>query len=154
MVFCIVAFVVFGVLGIFSAKYRTYTKEAFRCMTRQMILKPCDTEFDKKMRAKITGKLAKISPKIAGFTYKNFTRISFALIAIMIISMVFTASSLYTLAVYGSCDPHSTECIFNPGKLTCGDEHCMEEGCECETMGCEAPDFLACEGECNCKECG
>ena len=54
MVFCIVAVVVFGILGIFSAKYRGYFKESLHCIKRTAMLKPCDTEFDQKMKAKIT----------------------------------------------------------------------------------------------------
>ena len=63
MVFCIVALIVFGIMGIFSATHRQLAKEALDCVIKTAVLKPCDTGFDDKMKAKITGKVAKKSPK-------------------------------------------------------------------------------------------
>ena len=147
---CFIALVTFGTLGIFSARYRTYAKEAFRCVFRRVTLRKCDTAFDKKMKAKITGKIFKRSPKTAGFVYKNFDTISWIFTGILILSMAYSAFGLYNLATYGSCDPHSTTCIFNSGVLSCGSEECEINGCDCETLGCEEPIFEACEGDCDC----
>lgn len=149
---CLVSLVTFGVMGIFSAKYRGYGREAFRCVFRRVTLRKCDTAFDKKMKAKITGKIFKRSPKAAGFVYKNFEAISWVFTGILIFSMAYSAFGLYNLATYGSCDPHSTDCIFAPGSVACGSEQCQEDGCECEVdeTACMPPDYIACEGDCDC----
>lgn len=113
---CLIALVVFGVLGIFSAKYRGYAKEAISCVARKAILRPCNTAFDVKMKAKITAKLMKLSPPVAGFTHKHFEAISWFFTVTLFVSMGYTAYGLYNLATIGTCDPaHPENCFFNPG---------------------------------------
>jgi len=123
MVFCIVAMVVFGFLGIFSAKYRTYAKEAFRCVARLATLRPCNTQFDELMKAKITAKLITRSPKVGKFVYDKFSAISIVFAIIMFASLGYTGYSVYNLVEHGTCDPaHPDQCIFNPGEpnsVTC-----------------------------------
>ncbi len=116
MVFCIVALVVFGFLGIFSAKYRTYFKESLHCLKRTVMLKPCDTEFDRRLKAKITAGLMKRSEKLGKFVYNKFTMIAWILLLAMIISSIFSAISIYNLMIYGNCNgPESTDiCGLNP----------------------------------------
>ena len=115
MVFCIVAMVVFGFLGIFSAKYRTYAREAFRCFARLATLRPCNTAFDEQMKAKITAKLLTRSPRIAHFTFVHFGAISLVFAIAMFASLGYTAYSVYNLVAFGTCDPaHPDQCVFNP----------------------------------------
>ena len=52
MVLCIVAMVVFGIFGIFSVKYRKYAKEAAECTFRLATFRPCQSDFDQKMKTK------------------------------------------------------------------------------------------------------
>jgi len=119
MVFCIVAIVVFGVLGIFSAKYRTYFFQSLECIRKTLQFKPCEMEFDKKMRAKATGRLARY-PKLAGFVYRHFTLISWILIILMIISLVFTVEAIFNLVVYGTCNPlDPSQCVFTSQQMSC-----------------------------------
>ncbi|MFH0949138.1 MAG: hypothetical protein V1802_01475 [Candidatus Aenigmatarchaeota archaeon] len=155
MVICIIAAVIFGFLGIFSAKYRGYAKESFRCTFRMATLRKCDTEFDERVKAKITSKLMKRSPKAAGFVFRNFSVISWVFVIVMFASLALTVNTAYNLAVYGTCDPHSDQCIFNPNAISCGSEHCAAEGCTCD-KGCEAPEYTACAGNCTCENetCG
>jgi hypothetical protein len=147
MVVCIIAMVVFAIMGIFSAKYRTYAKEAGRCVFRMVTLRPCDTEFDQRVKSKITAKLMTKSPKAAGFIYKRFNLISWIFVVIFFVSIAFTANSVYNLYVYGTCDPYTGDCIFNPGP-TCNLPNCNLENCTCGTTcteqqlidcGCKAP---------------
>ncbi len=131
MVFCIIALVVFGVLGIFSAKYRTYFKEALRCVFRQITLRKCDTDFDNKMKSKITAKLMNVNPHMAKIVYKRFALISWVFIILMFGSIAATGIGIYNAISYGNCDgQESTEfCIFNPG--TTGDSgYSVQDGME------------------------
>lgn len=133
MVFCVAGLFVFGILGIFSAKYREYFKESFRCVFRMVRLKPCDTDFDQKMKAKITARFMKISPTIAKFNYKYFDKISVVFVALMIISFAFFFSGIYNYIVYGNCNGPSSEgyCIYDAIEIG-------EKGCECD------PEFSSC----------
>lgn len=114
MVFCIIALMVFAFLGIFSAKYRRYAKEAFDCVFRTVTLRPCNTEFDKKIKAKVSGKLLEKNPEIGRFVYKNFEAISLAFVVLMIASLAYSAYSIYNFFAYGNCEgPNATgECIY------------------------------------------
>ncbi|MFH1751571.1 MAG: hypothetical protein ABH821_01380, partial [archaeon] len=55
---CIIALVVLAVLSVFSARYRPYAREAFNCVFRRLTLRKCNTSFDKKMKMKISSRLA------------------------------------------------------------------------------------------------
>ncbi|MBI5332236.1 MAG: thioredoxin family protein [Candidatus Aenigmarchaeota archaeon] len=141
MVFCIIALVVFGILGIFSTKYRAYAKEAFRCVARMTMLKPCDTEFDQRMKSKITAKIMQHSEKLGKFFYNNFTRMSWVFVIIFFISLMYSAYALFGLAFYGTCDPVNPQnCIINPGnpnQVSCPFEE-LEPATGVQTIG----DFL------------
>ena len=152
---CLLSLIVFGILGIFSAKYRKLSKEAFSCVFLRIQLKPCDTGMDTRVKSKITSKLMRF-PRLAKLWYRHFEIISWMFVLLMFGSFFFAVSGLYNLYAHGSCDPHSTSCIFNPGGTACGSDHCAEFGCDCETGECEAPDFKACDGNCTCLEdvCG
>ena len=150
MVVCIIALVVLGFLSIFSAKYRSWARDAFKCFTQMVTLRPCDVGLEQKIKSRLTAKLLKKSPSTARFVYRNFKAISVVFVVVLFASAAFSAYSLYNLAVFGSCDPHSTECVFTPGEVTCESVMCTEEGCKCETLGCEEPVYTACEGDCDC----
>lgn len=150
MVICIIALIVFSVLSLFSAKYRPLAKESFRCMFRMITFRPCESNLEDRIRTKITTKLIKPFPVIAKFTYRNFKLLSWVFVILFFSSLFLTARGAYNLAIYGTCDPHSTTCIFNPGHLHCGSQHCLEEGCTCDEIGCEEPAHKACEGNCTC----
>lgn len=123
MVFCIVAMVVFGFLGIFSARYRTYAREAFRCFARLATLRPCNTQFDQEMKARITARLMVRSPRLARGVYAHFGAISIVFAIVMFASLGYSAYSAYNLVALGTCDPSSPgQCIFNPAEpntVTC-----------------------------------
>ena len=54
---CFVALAVFAVMGLFSAKYRPYAKEAFDCVFRRLTLRKCESGLDKRIKSKLTGKI-------------------------------------------------------------------------------------------------
>ncbi len=151
---CIAALLVLGFLSIFSAKYRSWTREAFDCVTRRLTLRPCRTGFNDKVRAKVTSKLMKRSPKAAKVAHKHFEAISWMFTVIMFVSLAYTAYGAYNLALYGTCDPANPDsCVFNPDLPECGDptctalDHCLCNGVE---VHCEEPIFEACNGDCTC----
>jgi len=111
MVICIIAAVVLGFLSIFSARYRGYAHEAFRCVFRMATLRKCDTEFDKKMRAAIVGKLMRW-PRFAGVVHRQFTIISWAFVIIFFVSIAYTGYSAYNLIVYQNCEGPGGSCVF------------------------------------------
>jgi len=115
MVICIVAMVVFGILGIFSARYRKIAKEAFSCVSRMLTFRPCVTGFDDKVRSAVTAKLMKRSERLAGAFYRNFKLLSVIFTISFFLSAGYTAYTVYNLAVYGTCDPQNPQnCVINP----------------------------------------
>ncbi len=129
MVFCIVGIVIFGILGIFSAKYRRYFRESLHCLKRQMLLKPCDTKFDMKMKAKIAAAAGKFWPALGRFVFRRFMLLSWVMILMLIFSVASVGIGVYNTVAYGNCNgPDSTDfCLFNPG-MTGGSGHSMHDG--------------------------
>jgi len=150
-------------MGIFSAKYRDYAKEAFDCVFRRLTLRKCEAAFDKKMKMKITGKLMKSNPKIGGTVFKHFELISWFFTIIMILSLAYSVLGIYNFVVYNNCEgPNAIgPCIYNEiGQLTngmnnpsCESQHCATYGCDCTDDNCNANNnFEACDGNCDCIE--
>ncbi len=116
MVLCIVALLVFSVLSIWSANYRVLAKEAFRCVMRMVTFRPCDVQFETKIKAKVTSKLMVI-PALARFFYKNFKIISWVFTIAFFASLAYSAYSIYNLIVFGSCSPGEPCAITGIGGL-------------------------------------
>jgi len=160
---CLIALVVFGILGIFSATYRKIAKEAFDCVFRRLTIRKCTSGLDKRLKSQLIGKLMKRNPKVARFTYKNFELISWFFTIILIISLIYTGLGIYNFAMYGNCNGANSQkaCIYkglvnsfenhelrvNAG---CGNSLCPEGNCTCDNMS----DCQNKEGDfCN-KSCG
>lgn len=113
---CILALIVFGILGIFSATHRKIAFEAFDCVFRRLTIRKCTSGLDKRLKSQITGKLMKRSPKIARFAYKNFELISWAFTILLILSIAYSAIGGYNYYIYGNCNGPNDEsfCIFDP----------------------------------------
>lgn len=113
MVICIVALIVFSFLSVWSARYRDLARQAFRCVARTIVLKPCDVEIEQKIKSKLTAKLMRI-PSLASFFYKNFKIISWIFTIVFFATLIYSAYGIYNLAVYGSCQSGSV-CVINQG---------------------------------------
>ena len=157
MVFCIIALVVFGVMGIFSASHRALAKEAAECVFRMATLRKCESKFDEKWKMKISVGLMKSNPILAKQVYKHFSLISWALVLITVISSGYSIYALYNLAVYGTCDPSNPEtCVIATGiplekiKIEC------EKKCSFSLSECTDRDFISCGINCEClsQVCG
>ena len=96
-----------------------------------MTLRKCDTNFDNKMKSKISAKLMKKSPLAAKFIYKRFSWISWAFVLLMFWSIISIGIGAYNTVVYGNCNgEESTDfCLFNP-EMTGNSGHSMHEGLE------------------------
>lgn len=116
MVLCIVAFVIFAVMAIFSAAYRPLAAEAFECVFRKLTFRKCRTALDERIRSQISGKILRYSPKTAAFTFKHFEILSWIFVIITLLSFGYSAYSTYNYVQYGNCyGPEDTGqfCIFN-----------------------------------------
>lgn len=114
MVFCIVALVVFGVLGIFSASHRSLAKEAFGCVFRMATLRKCESQFDQKMKTKISVGLLKWNKTAGRFAFKHFEAISWALVLLTVVSLVLIFVGFYNFLLFGNCNgPAGGFCIYN-----------------------------------------
>lgn len=111
---CAVGFLIFAFLGIFSATYRQYTREALSCMKNRATRQPCETGFDERYRAWTVENLMKIDIRLASFVKEHFTAINWILFVLMLVMAGLTAESLYNLVIHGSCDPGGG-CTVNQG---------------------------------------
>jgi protein-disulfide isomerase len=114
--FCIIAFVVLSILGIFSASNRVLAKEALDCVLRRVTLRPCNTGFDEKMKAKILGVVITRSEGAARFLNKYFEAIAWVFFVLLMASSIFTVRGLYLFYTTGSCNGlnDSAFCVFDP----------------------------------------
>jgi hypothetical protein len=122
---CLIALFVFAVLaflsffGVVSPKYRTYFVEASDCVFKKMTLRKCTTGFDSKMKMKVSTKVSLHNKLLGGFIFKNFEVISWVLVVIMFVSMLYSGFvgvvGVYNWVAYGNCNgPDSDKlCVFN-----------------------------------------
>ena len=134
---CIIALVVFSVLGIFSAKYRTIAKEAFDCVFKRLTLRKCTTGLDKRLKSQITGKVMRKHPRFGAAVYKNFELISWVFTIAMILSLGYSAYSIGNLFVYGNCNGPIPDafCVFDPIIHGGTQGECTVEGTKGEVVG-------------------
>src|SRR3989338_6891509 len=113
---CLIALLVFGVLGIFSASYRKLAKEALECVLLRVTLRKCESGLDQRIKSALTGKMMAKSPAVAGFLYKYFEWLSWFFVMVMVVRLGYTAYGGYNYYKYGNCNgPESTGfCIFDP----------------------------------------
>ncbi len=113
---CIIALIVFAVLGVFSARYRTIAREAFDCVFRRVTLRKCTSGLDKRLKSQITGKLMRRSPRAGRIVFRNFEVISWIFTVALILSLGYSAYSVYNLFVFGNCNGPIPDafCAFDP----------------------------------------
>jgi protein-disulfide isomerase len=112
---CIIALIVFGILGIFSVKYRIIAKEAFNCVFKKITLRKCDTGLDIRLKSQISGSFLKFSPRLGRIAYKYFEVFSWIFLILTLVTLYFMGLGLYNYAVYGNCNgPQGGFCIYDP----------------------------------------
>lgn len=129
---CIVALIVFGILGIFSATYRKIAKEALDCTFKRITFRKCTTGLDKRLKSTITGKIMTRSPKTAKFVYKYFEVFSWIFLLLLLVSLVGIGYGIYNYVLFGNCNgPNSNSfCVINKVADTfkTNEEVCTPEG--------------------------
>jgi len=113
---CILALIIFGILGIFSATQRALAKEAFDCVFRRITFRPCNTGFQEKIKGKILSKLIARSTFLAKMVNKHYEILSWVFFILMVGSMIWVLRGGYNFYVYGSCNGlnQSGFCAFDP----------------------------------------
>lgn len=114
--FCIIAFVVLSILGIFSATNRNLAREALDCVLRRVTLRPCNTGFDEKMKARILGSVITRSETAARVLNKNFELLSWTFFILLTLSSIWSVRGLFLFYTTGSCNGlnQSGFCVFDP----------------------------------------
>ncbi len=117
--FCIAAFLVLGILALFSASYRPLAAKAWHCVWVRLRLKPCDINFAEEMKGRILAKLIFRHPRLAKFIDRWIDWLAFAFVALSIWSLVYALNAGLNLWVYDTCNPASAESCSLSGEA-CG----------------------------------
>lgn len=107
--FCIAAFIILGILAIFSASYRPLAKKAWHCVGRKIRFKPCDISFAEEMKGRLLGKLIIRRPKLAKFLDRWIDVLSFIFVILTIWSLATAFLAGLNLWVYDTCNPTNGE---------------------------------------------
>lgn len=113
---CIIALIVFSILGIFSATHRALAKEALDCVFRRVTLRPCNTGFNEKIKSSIIAKLLNRSVFLARIFNRYFEIFSWVFLVLMVVSTFWVVKGGYNYYLYGSCNGlnQSGFCAFDP----------------------------------------
>lgn len=113
---CLLALIIFGIMGIFSASHRALAKEAFVCVFKRVTFHPCDTGFKEKIKGKILSNLINRSVFLTKIVNKYYELLSWLFFILMMGSTVFVLNGVYNFYVYGSCNGlnESGFCAFDP----------------------------------------
>jgi hypothetical protein len=117
--FCIAAFVVFVVLGIFSAKYRILAKKSWHCVAKKITFRPCDVGFKEEAKNILIGKLVFTKPRLAKFLDKWIEVFATVFVVLSVWSLVVVLQGGLNLFVYDTCSPKNVESCSLGGE-SCG----------------------------------
>lgn len=111
--FCIAAFIVLLIIGVFSAKYRLMMKRAWGCVGRKLTLRPCDTNFKQDLKDHMLAKVANKSPKMVKTADVAIEVGAVFVVLLTIWSVYVVFISGLNLYVYGTCSPsNAAACSF------------------------------------------
>ena len=103
--FCIAAFIVLGLISIFSASKRKTAKKAWGCVLRRVTFKPCDTSFKEETKNRLLAKVANKNPRLVKATDIGIEIAAFLLVIFTIWSLLIVIKSGLNLYVWGTCNP-------------------------------------------------
>lgn len=116
---CIAAFLIFAILGLFSARYRHLARKAWGCVLKRVTFKPCDINFQEEVKSRLLGKLILRAPRVARFVDRWSGVLSFLFVAVSLWSLVLVVNSGLNLLVYDTCDRNDVESCALAGEA-CG----------------------------------
>ncbi len=116
--FCIAAFIILGILSIFSARYRRLAGEAWKCVARKTTFRKCDTNFKENLKSRLLSGLAVRRPRLARFFERWIEVLAFIFVILTIWSLLTAVRSGLNLYVYDTCHPS------NPESCSLGAEAC------------------------------
>ena len=122
--FCIAAFIILSILGIFSVRYRRLASDAWKCVSRKVTFKKCDTNFKEDLKNQLLGKLVLRRPRLARFLEKWIEVLAFAFVVLTVWSLLSVLRSGLYLYVYDTCRPANSE------SCSLGAEACSVESIE------------------------
>lgn len=113
---CIIALIIFSILGIFSASHRALAREAFSCVFRRVTFRPCNTGFKDKIKGKVLSKIISRSTFLARVVNKHYELLSWIFFILMVGSTIWVFNGIYNFYVYGSCNGLNQAgfCAFDP----------------------------------------
>lgn len=117
--FCIAAFIIFAILGIFSASYRSLAKKAWKCVLRKMTFRPCDINFQEEVKARLLGRLIITKPRLAKFLDRWIGIFATVFVILSVWSLLVVLNSGLNLLVYDTCNPNNAESCSLAGEA-CG----------------------------------
>lgn len=103
--FCIAAFIVLGILSIFSARHRVLAKQAWACVIRRVTLRPCDSNFKETTKAALLSRIAHKGPHVIRAADIALDMAAFAVLLLTVWSLFVAVKSGINLYVYGTCNP-------------------------------------------------
>lgn len=113
---CIAAFIIFSLLGIFSATHRQLAGEALDCVLRRVTFRPCNTGFNEKIKGRVLSFLLNRSTFAAKLFNKHFEFFSWIFVLLMVGSTVWVIWGGVNFYLYGNCNGEESAgfCIFDP----------------------------------------
>lgn len=105
--FCIAAFIVLGIMSIFSASQRKLAKSAWHCVTRRATFRPCDSSFKEELKAKLLARTMIKKPRLAKFLDAAIEVLAVIFVVATIWSLYVALKSGLNLYVYGTCNPRN-----------------------------------------------
>ena len=112
--FCIAAFIILGIMGIFSARYRRLAKEAWQCVARRVTFRKCDTSFKEDLKSRLLSGMAVRRPRLARFFERWIEVLAFVFVVLTIWSLLTVLRSGLNLYVYDTCNPgHPESCTLS-----------------------------------------
>lgn len=107
--FCIAAFIIFIILGIFSARYRKLAGKAWSCVIKKVTLKPCEIGFKEEAKNALIGKLIITHPRLAKFLDRWIELFATIFVVLSIWSLLVVFQAGLNLLVYDTCYPKNVE---------------------------------------------
>lgn len=107
--FCIASFIIFALLGVFSARYRTLAKKAWGCVLRKVTFRPCEISVQEELKSRLVGRFIVTRPRLARFVERFAGAVSFAFVMLSVWSLAAVANSGLNLFVYDTCNPDNPE---------------------------------------------